>query len=186
MKRSCFFIVIWIGCFIQTTVLAQESLIVSEYEVKAAFLYNFAKFVEWPAGVMGDSTVPFMIGILGNNSFGSVLDHVVGSKTVKGRRIVIRQFNGLQDLKFCHLLFISNSERNQLFHVMERIGEASTLTVGEMDGFIDKDGMIQFMMKGNRIHFSINLDAAEKARLKLSSKLLNLALTIVKKNPKGS
>jgi hypothetical protein len=186
MKRLCLFSFILVSMLTSRTVHAQTGMNVSEYEVKAAFLYNFAKFVEWPSSTAQDTTLPFLIGILGKDPFGSILDQWIGPKSVKGRKLLIRRFNDLSGLTFCHLLFISNSERSNLPQIFEKLHGANTLTVGEMEGFMEKQGMIQFVMRDNRVHFMINVDASEAAGLKLSSKLLNLAVGLKKKPGNGA
>jgi len=165
-----------------SVVRTQTSAAMDEYEVKAAFLYNFAKFVEWPAGAPQNSSDPFIVGVLGADPFCGVLDRVIGSKTVMGRNIVVRRFKGYQDLTYCHLLFVSNSEKADLSRVLQGIRDVSTLTVGEMEGFVDCGGMIQFIVINKRIRFSINAAATDGAGLTLSSKLLNLGVDIRKKS----
>jgi hypothetical protein len=186
MKRFFLFLIIASLFFASAPIRAQEIMRVSEYEVKAAFLFNFAKFVEWPAGATQDTSCCFYIGILGRDPFGPVLDRLIGSKNVKNKKILIRRFNDPCDLEFCHLLFISNSERPNWNAIREKLRGARTLTVGEMEGFTDNRGMIQFVMIDDRVHFLINADAAENAGLKLSSKLLNLAVGVKRKSVKGN
>jgi len=185
MKRFCLFLFILFLILPSRPGHAQPSMNVSEYEVKAAFLYHFAKFVEWPSTAVHDTTLPFLIGILGKDPFGSVLDKLIGSKSVKGKKILIRRFGDLSGLTYCQLLFIANSEKQVLPQIFERLRGAATLTVGEMEGFTDSQGMVQFVMKDNHVHFMINVDASEAAGLKLSSKLLNLAVGVKKKPGNG-
>jgi hypothetical protein len=185
MKRLCLFSIILISFFASRPSHAQQSVNVSEYEVKAAFLYNFAKFVEWPSSAVQDTTLPFLIGILGRDPFGTILDQLIGPKSVKGKKMLIRRFNDAAGLTYCHLLFISNSERLNLPQILEKLRGATTLIVGEMEGFADSQGMVQFVIKDNRVRFMINVDASEEAGLKLSSKLLNLAVGVKKRSGNG-
>jgi hypothetical protein len=151
---------------------------VGEYTVKAAFLYNFAKFVEWPADSMGGGGSPLVLGVLGDDPFGAAIDQVVAGKTANGRQLVVRRFKWGQDLKQCHILFISSSERKRLAEILGALRGASVLTVGDMDQFGQQGGMIQFVIEQSRVRFEINIGAAQNARLKISSKLLALARNV--------
>lgn len=155
---------------------------VTEYQIKAAFLYKFAKFVEWPNDVAPDSTQPFILGVLGKDPFGRVLDRTVADETVKGRRIVVRRFKTPEDLSFCHILFISSSEKKRLSEIIARLKHSSILTVGEMNGFIQAGGMIALFTRDNKVRFAINVEAAEQANLRLSSRLLRLARIVSANN----
>jgi hypothetical protein len=152
---------------------AQEA---SEYQVKAAFLYNFAKFVEWPAGTGVDA--PLVIGVLGKDPFGSQIDRAVEGKTVNGRRLMIKRFSSLEAYEYCHILFVSSSEKNNLAHIIAAVRNSSVLTVSETERFAHIGGIINFVTIENRIRFEINQAAAERAGLKISSKLLSLARVV--------
>ena len=143
-----------------------------EYEVKAAMLYNFAKFVEWP----GEGREPLVIGVLGKDPFGPVLDEVVRDKTVHGRPLVVRRFHQLAELGACHILFIARSESRLIPEVLEPLHKAGVLTVADIDQFAKSGGVIGFTMDNGRIRFEINLGAARRAGLRISSRLLGLAL----------
>ena len=150
-----------------------------EYRLKAAFLYNFAKFVEWPAEASSDEKSAFILGVLGENDpFGPALESIRG-KTVRGRTLTIKRFEGLQDLAACHILFIASSEKEQLEGALEFLEGSSVLTVGEMERFAEMGGIINFVVKKNRLRFEINLDAGRRAGLEISSQLLNLADSVV-------
>jgi hypothetical protein len=152
---------------------AQEA---SEYQVKAAFLYNFAKFVEWPAGAGVDA--PLVIGVLGKDPFGSQIDRAVEGKTVNGRRLMIKRFSSLEAYEYCHILFVSSSERSNLPQIIAAVRNSSVLTVSETERFAHIGGIINFVTIENRIRFEINQAAAERAGLKISSKLLSLARVV--------
>jgi YfiR/HmsC-like len=152
---------------------AQEA---SEYQVKAAFLYNFAKFVEWPAG--GGADAPLVIGVLGKDPFGGEIDRAVEGKTVNGRRLTIKRFSSLEAYEYCHILFVSSSERNKLPQIIAAVRNSSVLTVSETDRFAHIGGIINFVTIENRIRFEINQAAAERAGLKISSKLLSLGRVV--------
>ena len=148
-----------------------------EYQIKAAFLYNFVKFVEWPAEAFGDDNAPIILGVLGEDPFGVALESVEG-KIVRGRELVIRRFKGVQDLDFSHILFISSSERARLTQILENLTGSSVLTVGEMAQFAELGGIINFTVRKNEIRFEINVDAAQRAGLQISSQLLRLAKVV--------
>jgi hypothetical protein len=149
-----------------------------EYEVKAAFLFNFAKFVEWPPDAFPDPATPVTICIVGEDPFGQGLDAVVEGETLNGRRLAVRRLRDLLQARDCHVLFVSRSEKERLPALLAGLRSGGVLTVGEGDGFLEQGGMIRFVLEQNRVRFDINLDAAEHARLKLSSKLLRLARVV--------
>lgn len=148
---------------------------VTEYEIKAAYLFNFAKFVDWPAETFADSTEPIIIAILGKDPFGKVLGETVSGKTVKGRKLVVERYKKIQDLHFCHILFISTSKRQRLAKILRQTKNQSILTVSELKNFIQAGGVIRLFNRGNKVRFDINLEAAKQAQLRISSRVLNLA-----------
>ena len=154
--------------------LAQEQH--SEYEVKAAFLFNFAKFVEWPANAFATTNSPIVIGILGKNVFGENLQKTIRDRKVNNRSFQFRNFESAADATNCHILFISASEKDDYPNIVSTLRNASVLTVSEADGFLKAGGMINFLFEDNNIRFQISDEAAKKARLKISSKLLSLAV----------
>lgn len=156
---------------------------VSEYKVKAAFLFNFAKFVEWPE--QDDDGDSVTIGVVGLDPFGESLDQVVRDKTVGTKHIAIRRFAGVEQMEPCHILFISPSESSRLDEILKALDGTATLTVGEDEGFVTKGGIIRFFTHESRIRFEINLDAAEYEGLQLSSKLLQVARTVGRGNRSG-
>lgn len=146
-----------------------------EYQVKAAFLYQFIKFVEWPPQALSHNTI--IIGVLSDGPMASALASIEG-KEAKGRTVVVKRFKGLDDLEFSHILFISPGAAGHLREIRKRLGGSSTLEVSDVEGFARGGGMINFIMVEDKIHFEINVEAAEQAHLKISSQLLKLA-TIV-------
>ena len=147
----------------------------SEYDVKAAYLYHFAKFVAWPHEARGDAA-SFVIGVLGEDPFENSLDDALRGKTVDGRKVLVRRAARVEDAAGSQILFISGSERGRLEAILKAIaGAPGTLTVGDMDGFAERGGVIGFRLEGNRIRLDVSLAAAERARLKVSSQLLRLA-----------
>ena len=147
---------------------------VNEYQVKAAFILNFAKFVEWPSDAFDDGGGTLVVGVIGDDPFGSALDRLSGN-TASGRRLKIKRFRWGDNLRVCQILFISNSEGRHLGKIMESIKGTSILTIGEMPQFNQSAGMIRFVIQNNKVRFEINAAAAGQARLRISSKLLALS-----------
>jgi len=150
----------------------------SEYEVKAAFLYNFAKFVDWPSGAFPSNEAPFLICVLSQNPFGNQLQQITDGKRVGGRRIQVLFLDRVRDARMCQVLFISSSERPQIKEVLESLRGSSALTVGDTTGFAQSGVAINFILEQDRVHFEINVKSAQKAGLKLSSKLLSVAKVV--------
>jgi hypothetical protein len=145
-----------------------------EYQVKAVFLFNFAQFVTWPS--QNSSDAPFLIGILGDDPFGSYLDETVRGEEVNNRPLTIQRFRrSSNDLRNCNILFISQSERDRASQIISNLKGRSILTVSDIDGFADLGGMVQLFTERNKIRMRINLDAVKAANLKISSKLLRVA-----------
>ena len=162
-----------LGLLLASNSFAQDAQ-PSEYQVKAAFIFNFAKFVDWPPGAFADAKSPLYIGILGENPFGANLERTVQDKLLNNRPIVVKECRTLEEAKKCHLLFISTSEKKPLQETLDGLAGTNILTVGETETFIKSGGMINFFREGNRFRFEINDAAAKKAGLKIDSKLLGL------------
>ena len=154
--------------------LAQEQH--TEYEIKAAFLFNFAKFVEWPTTAFAGTNSPIVIGVLGKNVFGDNLQKTIRDRKVNNRSFQFRNFESVADATNCQILFISASEKDDYVNIISALHSASVLTVSEDDGFLKAGGMINFLLEDKNIRFQISDEAAKKARLKISSKLLSLAV----------
>ena len=150
----------------------------TEYEVKAAFLYNFARFVEWPAEARHDPGTPFVIAVLGHDPFGAVLDETVAGKTVGGRPIEVRRVARADEARDAQIVFVAPSERANMVAILKALGRPGILTVGDTDGFASQGGAINFTLQSRRVRFEINPTAAEQARLKMSSQLLKLATLV--------
>jgi hypothetical protein len=146
-----------------------------EYELKAAMLYNLTQFVEWPASAYPDPQAPVLLCILGRDPFGSLLTSTVLKQTVNGRPVSIRHPQNDKEVRGCHILYISSSERKTIAHIYSNLNGSNALTVGEMTQFATQGGMIQFSLEDQQVRFDINLDAASRAGLKISAKLLMLA-----------
>jgi hypothetical protein len=146
-----------------------------EYQVKAVFLFNFAQFVEWPPGTFADATAPIVIGVLGSDPFGNLLEEAVRGETAQGRHIVVKRSAHPKELEECHILFISAKESGRLRGILAELKGKHILTVGESEGFATSGGIIRFMVDRGKIRLRINVEAARDSQLKLSSKLLRPA-----------
>jgi hypothetical protein len=152
-----------------------QSQPLSEYEIKAGFLFNFTKFVEWPPDAFADPSVPIVLGIVGDNPVTDLLTETAAGKTVNGRAVLVRRFKEGQDLRSCHILFVSSSEGKHVPQILESVKGSRVLTVGETNGFAESGGMINFFVEGNKVRLEINLEAAARARLKISAKVIAVA-----------
>jgi hypothetical protein len=152
----------------------------NEYEVKAAFLYKFASFVEWPPESVN---VPLCIAVVGQDPFGAALDDVVKGKSINGRGFLIKRFKSGQDASGCHIVFISASEKSRVRSVLDQLRGSSILTVSDIPGFCQGGGMIDFELLDQKVRFEINPEATERARLKVSSKLLSVAKIVREGRP---
>ncbi len=146
-----------------------------EYEVKAAFLANFAQFAKWPGAAFSDANAPFAIGVLGDDPFGGALESIVKGRLVSGRKVVVRRARRPEEVRNCQIVFISNSERARVVEIISSFQMASILTVGETDQFVNQGGMVGFFMEGDKVRFAINHGTAKRSGLELSSRLIKLA-----------
>jgi hypothetical protein len=147
----------------------------SEHQVKAAFLYNFANFVQWPEGALGPPGSPLKVCVVGTDPFGAALDDAFRGQVVQGRTVQIARGRSLAALGRCHILFLSQSEQGRWPVLLKELGTAPTLTVADGPPLVRQGGMISFVMEAKRVRFEINRGAAEHAGLRISSKLLALA-----------
>jgi len=150
----------------------------AEYQVKSAFLYNFAKFVEWGAGGAAGDQQEMVLCILGKDPFGGGMDAVKG-RPVKNRRLIVRQINGIDEMGQCQILFISSSEKGHLQEILTAVARLPVLTVSDIKNFAQTGGVIGFVTVDERIRFDINQAAADRADLQISSQLLKLARSVV-------
>ena len=155
----------------------------SEYEVKAAFLYNFTRFVEWPAEARRDPGAPFVIAIVGRDPFGTVIDETVAGKTAGGRAIEVRRVPRVEEAREAQIVFVSSSERSNLAAILKELDRTGILTVGDTDGFAMRGGAINFTLQARKVRFEINPIVAEQAGLKVSSQLLKLATLVAGPRP---
>jgi len=148
----------------------------TEYEVKAAYLYNFGKFARWPADAPSNGS--FNICILGRDPLGTTLDSIVKNETIEGKPVKVSRISEPEDAMACRIVFISDSEDRRLGSILPVLGRAPMLTVSDMPQFTSRGGMIQFVRDGERIRFEVNLQAAEPHKLTFSSELLRVAARV--------
>jgi hypothetical protein len=150
----------------------------NEYEVKAAYLYNFTKFVEWPAAASTRDNSPLVICIVGKSPLNEVIESLAG-KTIKNRRLVIRQFSRIEDLSECNILFINAAVKTSIGQILSSVTSRPILTVSDSKGFAAAGGNIEFINVEDKIRFKINNRAAQQVNIKISSHLLRLATTVI-------
>ena len=156
-----------------------------EYLIKAAYLYNFALFVEWPAEAFMTKDAPIVIGIIGTDRFDQALEHTIQDKRINGRALVVRRFQPGQDPRQAHILFVTSSESARNDELIARLATHPVLLVGETPDFARRGGTITFTIEEERVQFEVNVEATRRARLNVSAKLLKVA-RIVRTNPRAS
>ncbi len=147
----------------------------AEYPVKLAFLYNFTKFVEWPPGSYRTPGAPLLICIVGHDPFSQVLEDELRTRNVGGHPVEVRTLKPNDKLSVCQIVFVPSAEKQQADRIVSGLKGSSTLTVGETDGFAVLGGIINLTVEANKVHFEVNRVAAERAGLKISSRLLSIA-----------
>ncbi|HRI43186.1 MAG TPA: YfiR family protein [Fimbriimonadaceae bacterium] len=152
---------------------AEAQSVQNEYDVKAAFIYNFTKYIEWPSSAL-PGNAPIVIGIVGRDPFGRSIDVLLQGKTVSGRSLRVSRLNwGDDEVMNCHVLFVSAGSFDPAR--LAKLRGRPILTVGESPGFTAKGGIINFVIEGGRVRFDVNPDLANAAGIQISSKLLSLA-----------
>ena len=146
-----------------------------EYALKAVFLYNFCRFIEWPKSAFTSPNDPIIIGVIGEDPFGSLLNETVQGETSRGRAIRVQHFAKPDAIAKCHLLFVSHSEAARTEKILSAVRGKSVVTVGETDAFIDRGGMIALTTDKSRVRLHINPSLLRAASLDVSSKLLRVA-----------
>jgi len=159
---------------------ALQSIAVNrEYAIKAAFLYHFLTYIDWPEESLNDPQQPFVIGVYYEDPFGAVLDKIAETKQVGGRTIEIRRLESPNQLLECHILFVPRSVPSEKQKtVLKALDNSHVLIVGETEDFIERGGSAQFYVEGNKIRFAFNTDAVNRSELKISSKLLSIAKVV--------
>lgn len=150
----------------------------AEYQLKAAFLFNFAKFIQWPSASFANPRSEFGICILGDDPFGKSIDDLLRGKTIGDHPVAVTRAKRLQDLAHCQIVFVSSSEKKRVPQILADLNGSNTLAVGETEGFAASGGVIQFTIEEQRVRFIINVDAAQRAGLQISSKVLALARVV--------
>jgi hypothetical protein len=150
----------------------------TEYEVQAAYLSNFGRFVEWPVRAGASEREPFYVCVLGQDPFGGILDGALRGETIGGAPLMARRVTGVADAANCRIAYVNPAKDTPLKTVLAALANSNTLTVSDAAGFTQQGGMIQFVLDGNRVRFEINLAAAQRAGLNLSSQLLKVAVAV--------
>jgi hypothetical protein len=149
-----------------------------EYEIKAAFLYNFTKFIEWPARTFADANAPIVIGVLGDSACTPALERLVKDRKINGRAIVVRRVESVQEVSASHLLFVGADHEAQFERLEPQIEATPVVTVGESPAFASAKGAIIFVLQGDKVRFEINTGSTDHAGVKISAQLLKLATAV--------
>ena len=197
IRAYIFFVVVVLALLAVSQVRADPAAS-REYQVKAAFLYNFLMFVDWPQGKMADGNEPIIIGIIGDDQFEDAFEPVK-NKLVNNRKVIVKRFKPFEELKKsdkagqdqeieairkCHLLYICRSEETSLKEILNLIKGYSVLTVASMENFVESGGgIINFVMEEDKVRFEINLTTAKQAKLQIRSQLLRLAKRVIGGEP---
>ena len=174
----CMSLVIILWLLVGVPHLRAEQSKAGEFEVKAAYLYNFARFVEWPGENNSNGNGLFEICVLGADPFGGTLDATVAGQTISGKNVTIRRVSKPQEVSPCRIVFISSSEEGRLKEDLAALDKAQILTVSDIPRFSERGGMIGFILEGNRVRFDVNLTSAQGAGLTLRSELLKVATNV--------
>lgn len=177
-RRLCGLTAMLTVCVALVAVPGNEARAASEAQVKAAFLYNFAKFVEWPAQAFSDASAAIVVGIVGDDQMADAADKTCRGKTIDGRRLVCKRLSGDSSTDGCQVLFIGSGERRRVGEILDRARDSSVLTISDTDGFMQNGGVIGFVIEDNKIGFEVNMSAARRKHLKISSQLLKLARNV--------
>ncbi len=159
----------------RVTLAANAASVPNEYSLKAVFLYNFCRFIEWPASAFDSASDPIVIGIFGSDPFGPLLEEAVEGETSHGRPIRIERYRSIREIRGCQVLFIGAAESGRLNEVLSALAGTSTVTVGETADFVEQGGMIGLTTDQNRVRLVINPNTLRNANLNVSSKLLRVA-----------
>jgi hypothetical protein len=193
MKIKVYILIVMVLALFAVPQVRADSASVREYQVKAAFLYNFIMFVDWPNEKIGSNNEPIVIGIIGKDPFENAFDPVK-DKQAKDRKVIIKRFKGLEELKKdqaafnqeietirkCHLLFICRSEEKVVKEITDLVKDNNVLTVGDMPNFLEAGGgIINFVLEEQKVRFEINGTAAKEAKLQIRSQLLRLATRVI-------
>jgi hypothetical protein len=145
-----------------------------EYQVKAAFLFNFAQFVKWPGTSFANADAPFCIGILGDDPFGEALQEIIQGEAIDNHKLVVRHGQSFTDLQDCQMIFISKSQEDHMAQILSELDSKPILAVSEIESFAQNGGAINFYLQEGKVRFEINPSSARRGGMKVSSQLLNL------------
>jgi hypothetical protein len=173
--RTCFLLllVLILNLFGPQTAQAQSDS-TREYQIKAAFLYNFIQFVKWPGTTFPSSDAPFCIGILGDDPFGSALDDTIQGEAINGHRLIVMRSPRIEELMECQMIFVCRSEAGHVDAILSQLSSKPILTVSEVPDFASAGGDIDFYLSNDKVRFEINPQAVRQGGLKMSSQLLAL------------
>lgn len=177
--RALLHVAVALSLLIVSLPLPAQTPVAAEYRAKANYLANFPSFVEWPVEAMPSGNAPFLVCVFGEFSFGTSLAELTRGITVHDRRLEIRWVRKAQELSACQILFVSRSERTRYNQALDAVRGKTVLTVGETPEFLHAGGILSFSSQQGTIQFDVNLAAADKAHLKISSRLLALARHVV-------
>ena len=181
----CLLLALWVAVS-GGLVARAESPAPTMHQVQAAFLFNFAKFVTWPDDAFQRSENSLIIGVLGEDPFGAVLEETIRDKTVMGKKLAVKRFVRIQDAVNSHILFLSSSEESHLPQILKWLERATVLTVSDMEEFAERGGMVAFTVEDQKVRFNVNVGAVERVGLKMGSQLLKLARIISDKPRMGN
>lgn len=157
-----------------------------EYQVKAAYLYNFSRFVEWPAQIEAIKNTPFEICVLGKDPFGPVLDSILSGEAIGGSSLVAKRISKPEEALACRVVFVGTSEESHLKDIVTVLDKASVLTVSDIPKFSERGGMIGFVLDGDKVRFEVNVSNAMDAGLTVSSDLLKVAVAVKRNSQPGA
>lgn len=169
--KACILLLFFL--FSMSAVSAQSGAL-PENKLKAVFLYNFTRFIDWPAEAFYSSNAPFVIGIIGNDPFGNYIEEAVAGENISGHPIIVKRFQNVKDVA-CHILYINSNDPETTREILSTLSNRSILTVSDQKNFVKWGGMVRFFSEENKIRLQINNSAAKAAQLNISSKLLAVA-----------
>ena len=165
---------------VATPALPAQNARPTDYLVKATYLYNFGRFVEWPRKAATAQSGPFTVCVFGQDPFGPSLDATLAGETIGGKTIVAKRISSAEESDDCQILFLSLSDDSRLNKTIADLDKKAVLTVSDMPQFVKRGGMIQFVLEGKKVRFEVNLTATQDAGLGLSSELLKVATAVRK------
>ena len=146
-----------------------------EYQIKAALIFKFAQYTEWPAKAFANDSDPIIVATVGPDPFGGSLEAVIAGKSIGNHPVVVQHFPDADHLGRCHVLFVARSELDQMPAILQHLSQSPVLTAADSNGFCESGGILQFFLEDQKIHFEINTDALDRSGIKISSRLLKLA-----------